>query len=192
MADFYIIAGCNGAGKTTASVTILPELLNCSEFVNADNIAKSIAPLNVESAAIEAGRVMLNRVNELLEQGSDFAKETTLTTKSYVALIKKAHQKGYKVTLLYIWLSSYQMAIERVAERVKSGGHHIPDDVVERRYHNGIKNFFTLFMPICNSWILADNSNGNLTLIGGSEEKIGHMIQDNEIWDRMQKQAYGA
>src|SRR3954469_19416595 len=109
MPDLYIIGGCNGSGKTTASYTVLPEMLDCKEFVNADNIAAGLSPFNPESVALEAGRIMLQRIDELLNRGIDFAFETTLSTRSYVSLVKRAQQKGYEVTLLFFWLSSPQM-----------------------------------------------------------------------------------
>jgi predicted ABC-type ATPase len=113
MSNLYIIAGCNGAGKTTASYTVLPEILNCREFVNADNIAAGISPFNPEGVAIEAGRIMLKRINELLEEGADFALETTLSTKSYVSFVKKAQMIGYEVTLLYFgWILPIQHKTE--------------------------------------------------------------------------------
>src|ERR1700757_2748417 len=118
MPNLYIIAGCNGAGKTTASYTILPDLFNCREFVNADMIAAGLSPFNPESVSLEAGRIMLQRIQELLEANVDFAFETTLATRSYVSYIKKAEEKGYKVTLLYLWLPSPETAIERVTKRV--------------------------------------------------------------------------
>src|SRR5690348_16601566 len=122
MPNLYIIAGCNGAGKTTASITILPEILNCNEFINADNIAAGLSPLNVDSVAFEAGRIMLQRINKLLEEKKDFAFETTLSTRSYVSFIKKVRTNGYKISLLYLWLSSPDLAKQRVAERVSQGG----------------------------------------------------------------------
>src|ERR1700744_3022890 len=121
MPNLYIIAGCNGAGKTTASFTILPEMLNCREFVNADSIAAGLSPFNPESVAIEAGRLMLSRIDELMASGIDFAFETTLATRSYVSLIKSAQGVGYKVTLLFIWLDSPETAIQRVADRGAAG-----------------------------------------------------------------------
>jgi predicted ABC-type ATPase len=141
MPNLYIIAGCNGAGKTTASLTILPEILDCREFVNADLIAYGLSPLNVKSVAMEAGRLMLRRIKELLQDEKDFAFETTLATRSYVNLIREAKTKGYEVTLLYFWLHSPEQAKQRVAERVAKGGHNIEDDVIERRYYRGISNF---------------------------------------------------
>ena len=156
--SLYIIAGCNGAGKTTASFTLLPDVLKCQQFVNADEIAKGLSPFNPESVSMEAGLIMLNRIEELLHKGATFAIETTLATRSYHALISKAHKLGYLVHLLYIWLSSPQLAIKRVAQRVSEGGHNIPQDVIVRRYHHGISNLFKLFMPIVDSWIIIDNT----------------------------------
>ncbi len=117
--NLYIIAGCNGAGKTTASFTILPEMLNCNEFVNADEIAKGLSPFQPETVAFEAGRIMLNRINELLEQQVDFAFETTLSSLTYQHTIKRAQEKGYFVTLIFFWLESIELAKERVKIRVK-------------------------------------------------------------------------
>lgn len=188
MPNLYIIAGCNGAGKTTASFTILPEVLNCREFVNADNIAAGISPFNVEGVAVEAGKIMLKRIDELLAIREDFAIETTLATRSYVSLVKRAQSLGYKVTLIYIWLSSPTIAFERVETRVKNGGHNIPRDVIERRYYRGIKNLFTLFMPVCDKWILADNSEGELREIA-SKVEFENVIENNEIWQIINKQA---
>src|ERR1700742_4149739 len=110
--NLYIIAGCNGAGKTTASFTILPEMLNCKEFVNADSIAAGLSPFNPESVAIEAGRLMLARIHELMKAKVDFAFETTLSTRSYVSLIKAAKRADYTIILLFIWLDSYDTAIQ--------------------------------------------------------------------------------
>ncbi len=130
----YIVAGCNGAGKTTASLSILPTTFNCKEFVNADNIAKGLSPLNSEAVAFEAGRIMLTRIDELLNQRVDFAIETTLATRSYFNLVKNAQNIGYIVTLIFLWLPSEEYAIWRVKDRVLRGGHNIPEDVIKRRY----------------------------------------------------------
>ena len=138
--NLYIIAGCNGAGKTTASFTILPEILNCKEFVNADEIAKGLSPFQPEKVSFEAGRIMLRRINELLESNENFAFETTLATKSYKSKVLEAKSKNYNVTLLFFWLQNVDLAIERVKTRVLEGGHNIELDVIKRRYVNGIKN----------------------------------------------------
>ena len=173
MPKLYIIAGCNGAGKTTASYTVLPEMLGCKEFVNADEIAKGLSPFNPESVAIEAGRLMLQRMDDLLSEGSDFAFETTLSTRSYVKFIERAQAKGYFVTLRYFWLPTPEQAIERVATRVREGGHNIPSDVIRRRYANGIKNLTALYIPLCNYWAIYDNSSADeqirIIALGGKD-----------------------
>lgn len=146
--NLYIIAGCNGAGKTTASYSILPTILNCKEFVNADEIAKGLSPFQPENVSFEAGRIMLHRIEELLYKNVDFAFETTLATKSFAQTVKKAQEKNYTVTLLFFWLNSIELAKHRVALRVSEGGHNIPTEVIERRYQRGIKiylNFICLY-----------------------------------------------
>ncbi|GAA4469261.1 zeta toxin family protein [Nemorincola caseinilytica] len=187
MADLYIIAGCNGAGKTTASFTVFPDVLGCREFVNADNIAAGISPFNPESVAIEAGRIMLHRIDELLETGVDFAIETTLATRSYVGLVHRAHRMGYTVTLIYIWLTTPELALQRVAERVQKGGHNIPGNVVRRRYYKGAHNLFHLFMPICDTWIVADNSYGILEPIARKESEFENIIENPDLWSALKK-----
>ena len=156
--NLYIIAGCNGAGKTTASFTVLPEMLNCREFVNADEIARGLSPFNPEGVAIQAGRLMIERVLYLLKEGETFAFETTLATRSYVNLIQRAQKRGYFVTLLFFSLSTPEQAVARVAKRVSQGGHNIPTDVVHRRFDAGLRNLFQLYIPIVDYWALYDNS----------------------------------
>ena len=156
--NLYIISGPNGAGKTTASYTVLPKILHCKEFVNADEIARGLSPFNPSGMAIEAGKLMLKRIDELLQKEESFSIETTLSTRSYFKLVETAHHKGYDVTLLYFWLKSPEQAIERVAERVSKGGHDIPNDTIIRRYWAGLKNLFNIYMPIVDTWILVDNS----------------------------------
>jgi len=183
MPNLYIIAGCNGAGKTTASFTILPKLLNCNEFLNADNIASGLSPFNVESVAFEAGRILLQRINQSLEGKKDFAFETTLSTKSYISLIKKARINGYRITLLYFWLSSPDFAKQRVAERVSQGGHNIPDEVVERRYYRGISKMLNLYVPVVDNWTVIDNTQEipNIIARGGMVED--KLILNSELWN---------
>lgn len=177
----YIIAGCNGAGKTTASYTILPEMLECKQFINADEIAKGLSPFNPESVAIEAGRLMLQRIEFMLTQNSTFAIETTLSTRSYMNLVKKAHERGYQVVLLFFWLSSPEMALERVAKRVKEGGHNIPTETIFRRYWLGLQNFFNIFIRIVDKWMLVDNID-NPILIANDRDII-----DRTKFNKIQK-----
>lgn len=169
----YIIGGPNGAGKTTASYSVLPKILECREFVNADEIARGLSPFNPESVAIEAGRLMLTRISELLRRNESFSIETTLATRSYFRLIEQAHRQGYDVTLLFFWLRTPEQAIERVAERVSKGGHNIPSDVIRRRYQEGINNLFQIYMPIVDTWVLVNNSMTPRSIIatGGREQQ---------------------
>lgn len=156
--DLYIISGCNGAGKTTASFTVLPEILQCREFVNADEIARGLSPFNPASVAIEAGRLMLQRIEELLARQVSFAIETTLATRTYLNLVRRAQATGYRVSLLFFWLRTPELAIQRVAERVEKGGHDIPVAIIKRRYISGIRNLFKLFMKEVDYWDIYDNS----------------------------------
>ena len=169
----YIISGPNGAGKTTASYSVLPKILQCKEFVNADEIARGLSPFNPESVAIEAGRLMLGRIKELLFRNESFSIETTLATRSYFRLIEKAHQQGYNVTLLYLWLKSPEQAMERVAERVSKGGHNIPSDIIVRRYYEGIDNLFKIYMSIVDTWVLVNNSETPRSIVatGGKDQE---------------------
>lgn len=180
----YIIAGCNGAGKTTASVTILPEILDCKEFVNADEIAKGLSPFNPESVAIEAGRLMLQRIDVLMKGDDSFSIETTLSTRSYSRLIDKAHANGFKVQLLFFWLPTPEHAIARVDQRVREGGHNIPVDVIRRRYKAGIENLFNIYLPIVDSWMLVENhSNPRLLIADGGYE--GTNIYIEQLFNKM-------
>ncbi len=176
----YIIAGCNGAGKTTASFTILPDILNCRQFINADEIAKGLSPFNPNSVAIEAGRIMLRRIGELLTLKETFSIETTLATKSYVEHVKKAHDLGYRVVLLFFFLESPQLAIQRVAHRVSEGGHDIPVHIIKRRYIAGIKNLFELFIPIVDYWLIANNSEVTTQIVATSD-----FIYNNETFIKL-------
>jgi predicted ABC-type ATPase len=180
--NLYIIAGCNGAGKTTASFTILPDILDCKEFVNADEIAKGISPFQPEKVSLDAGRIMLNRINELIEENQNFAFETTLSTRSYKNKILAAKNKGYRVTLLFFWLQNIELAKERVKIRVEEGGHNINPDIIERRYYKGIKNLFDIYLPIIDGALIFDNSAGKHELL--AEKKVDgilHVINENKF-----------
>lgn len=180
----YIIAGCNGAGKTTASFTILPEFLNCKEFVNADEIAKGLSPFQPDKVSFEAGRIMLSRINDLLNENETFAFETTLSTKSYKNKILEANSKGYTVTLIFFWLQTIELAIERVKIRVSEGGHNIEKEIISRRYKRGINNLFEIYLSIIDRAYIFDNSEGiheliaekqldeSLTIINGNKFEL--------------------
>jgi predicted ABC-type ATPase len=161
----YVISGCNGAGKTTASYTILSEMLQCRDFVNSDEIARGISPFDLSHAAIDAGRVMLKRIKELTDTKEDFAFETTLAVRSYASLIEKTKKKGYEIMLVYFWLNSPDLAVERVQNRIIAGGHSIPENVIRRRYWSGMRNLFNIYMPLSDRWLLINNSETPSSLI---------------------------
>lgn len=183
--NLYIISGCNGAGKTTASYTVLPEILGCKEFVNADEIARGLSPFNPSSVAIEAGRLMLQRIDDLLARDENFSIETTLATRSYVNLVKRAKKQDYCVRLLYFWLDSPQLAMRRVAERVSKGGHDIAKGTITRRYAAGIDNLFRLFIPLVDYWAVFDNSDTPRKTVatGGLQAKTE--IYENSSYEKM-------
>jgi len=187
MPNLYIIAGCNGAGKTTASFTVLPEMLNCDEFINADEIARGLSPFNPDRAAIDAGRLMLAKIDDLLLKQKDFAFETTLATKSYVKTITKAQNNGYTVTLVFFWLDSVDLAIERVKTRVLEGGHNIPNAVITRRYFSGLNNLFKLYIPICDYWMVFNNSNTPSELVAEGYFDKDLDIKNINIFDMLKR-----
>ncbi len=187
MANLYVISGCNGAGKTTASYSVLPDMLNCKEFVNADEIAKGLSPFQPDNVAIEAGRIMLSRIRDLMKNNVDFAFETTLASKSYVKYILEAQARGYMVTLVFFWLNSPELAIERVKTRVISGGHNIPEDIIRRRYNAGINNLSHLYLPISDYWMIIDNSEPPFQIIAEGFKTENIEIYNQIIYNQIVK-----
>ena len=182
--NLYIIAGPNGAGKTTASFNLLPEILRCPNFVNADEIARGLSPFAPETVAIQAGRIMLARIDELLPQKVDFAIETTLATRSYVSLVKRAQKLGYKVHLIFFYLENEEQAIQRVAQRVSQGGHNIPEADIRRRFKRGINNLIKLYSPICdNVHIVNNTSKAHLVAKRTAADECLQII-DQEMWNK--------
>jgi predicted ABC-type ATPase len=180
----YIISGPNGSGKTTASYGVLPELLDCSEFVNSDEFAKHLSPFAPESAYITASRLMLRKVKYLFDRREDFCIETTLATRALLKMTRSAQQRGYFVTVLYFWLSSPDIAVERVAARVRAGGHNIPEETIRRRYQMGLNYLFHSYMQTCDKWILADNSNPPFDIIAEGSKK-GLVIRDMQRYNHV-------
>ena len=154
----FIIAGCNGAGKTTASRPILTEALKCKYFVNADEIAKQLSPNDVQSVAVKAGKIMLKQIDLLLAHRATFSIETTLASRSYFRLIERARKLGYKVFLIFFWLNNPRLAVDRVKLRVTEGGHHVDEEVIMRRYRMGLNNLFEIYMKLVDYWVIIDNS----------------------------------
>ena len=180
----YIIAGCNGAGKTTASKRFLPSILECRQWVNADEIAYGLSPLDPQSVSFQAGRLMLERIQELLNQNVTFAIETTLSTRACRNLVLQVQARGYRVELVFFYLPSPQIAIRRIAHRVKNGGHHVPDDVVIRRYHRGLNNLKEIFMPIVDHWdIYRYEGNAYVLMATGNKGDTCNLFDSSIIMD---------
>jgi predicted ABC-type ATPase len=176
-----VLAGINGAGKTTASRHIIQDVLRIPVFVNADAIARGLNAFDVESEAAKAGRVMLEHLRELAARGRSFAFETTLAGRAYAPWLASLRPLGYDVQLFYYWLESPHLAISRVAERVRAGGHHVPDDTVRRRYHLSVQNFFRLYRPLAEHWRVYDNSHGPSRLLAVGCGEREHLI-DGDRW----------
>lgn len=189
MPNLYIIGGANGSGKTTASMSLLPNFLDCFEYVNADAIAAALSPFNPEVAAIMAGRIMLERLQTLSNSGTDFAFETTLAARSFAAFLRSCKTKNYTINLIYFWLRSPELAVARVARRVASGGHSIPEDVIRRRYDRGGKNLLSLYLPLCDGWMVYDSSENSPILV--AERIINRqqpIIHNSVIWNQIREE----
>lgn len=175
-----VIGGPNGAGKSTTAARLLPRDLDIRQFVNADAIASGLSGFAPETVALQAGRIMLARLSELARQGEDFAFETTLASRSFVPFLRRLQRRGYAVHVIYVWLQSPDLAVARVAERVRRGGHDVPDAVVKRRYWRGLANFRQLYLPLADSWVLCDNSGDSpLVVARGERDSV------TEIFDRV-------
>lgn len=185
MPSLYIISGCNGAGKTTASYTLLPDLLNCDEYVNSDEIAKGLSPFNPSLAAIKASKLMTERIHELLEKRATFGIETTLATRSLARVITGAQAIGYRVTLVFFWLQVPELAIQRVKLRVASGGHSVPEETIIRRYGAGIDNLFHIYTPIVDYWMIIDNSNTPSKLVAEGGLSVVTKLHDKTAYNQL-------
>lgn len=163
--NVYIIAGPNGSGKTTFAREFLPDYVNCPNFVNADLIALGLAPFEPRAAAIKAGKLVLQQIHEFARRDVDFAFETTLSGKSYATLLNELKKKGYGIHLFFLWIPSPELAIARIKDRVAEGGHNVPAEDVRRRFIRGVHNFFSLYEPLVDSWMLFDNSRAKPVLI---------------------------
>ena len=190
MPRLFIISGCNGAGKTTASYTRLPEMLECSQYVNSDEFAKGLSPFDPGSVSVQASRLMLMRIKYLLRRKEDFSIETTLATRSLLKMIAEAQQEGYTVTLMYFWLNSPDLAVARVKARVAAGGHNIPEETVRRRYRVGLGYFFRDYAPICDRWILADNSKVPFRVIAEGHRTEVTVMRDLKTYRTIKESAF--
>ena len=178
-----ILAGSNGAGKTTAAKTVLADTLGVMAFVNADVIATGLSGFDPEDVAFEASRIMLDRLHALAAQLADFAFETTLAARTYAPWLRTLQMSGYRVSLFYVWLSVVELAVERVAIRVSQGGHSIPEGTIRQRYARSLANFEKLYRPIVNDWAVYDNStNGVYRLLAEGVRGQAPTIHDAAMW----------
>jgi predicted ABC-type ATPase len=183
-----VIAGPNGAGKTTLAPFLIRDEYGLMEYVNADSIAHGLAAFSPESVAFEAGRIMLRRIRALAEQNLNFAFETTLASRSYARLIKGLRAGGYEFHLIYVWLSSAELAVQRVRERVRRGGHDIPEEVIRRRYVKGARNFFTVYSGLADTWGIYDNSSqGDPVEIAIKNKNATPEILQEDLWQRLRE-----
>ncbi len=187
MPHLILIAGPNGAGKSTAAPGILRGAMSVSQFVNADTIALGLAAFAPETAAMQAGRVMLQRLYQLADDGADFAFETTLASKTFAPWIQKLKGDGYQFHLVFLTLPSAELAIARVAERVRMGGHNVTEDAIRRRYEGGIRNFFKLYRPLADGWRVYDNSSLSPRLIAHGSGLQVEWVSNQSAWDRLQE-----
>jgi len=187
MPNVVILAGPNGAGKTSAAPLLLRDTYRVAEFVNADVIARGLSAFTAAAADVEAGRIMLRRLDELAEANQDFAFETTLSGNAFLAAIDRWRSRGYVVRIVYLWLESAEIAIARVRRRVTQGGHAVPENVIRRRYDRGLVNFATRYRIAADEWQLYDNGNplGPRLIARGDREAVE--IIDRARWDRFEQ-----
>jgi len=183
--EIFVIAGPNGAGKSTVAGSILPKRFPTTRFLNADDVARALAI----TSPVEASRVMLDRMYTLRDQRETFAFETTLAARSLVRFLRDAQHAGYSVHIAYVWVSSIELAIKRVAVRVRRGGHDVPEPDIRRRYFRGLNNFFKLYLPLANRWVLCDNSGVRLVVVARGRKGDGPTVYDRKRFERIQHAA---
>jgi len=178
-----VLGGPNGAGKSTAAPRLLRGSLRVEEFVNADTLAQGLSAFRPQDVALEAGRITLARLDSLESQRKSFAFESTLASHALVRRLRRLKQRGYSVHVVYLWLPTVDLALARVAERVRTGGHDVPAETVRRRFDRGRRNFFTLYRPLADTWRLYDASaitGPRLAATGGQEEPT--KLRDPKTW----------
>jgi predicted ABC-type ATPase len=181
--NVYIIAGPNGAGKTTFAREFLPYYAECKSFVNADLIAQGMSPFSPKTAAVRAGRLMLEEIGNFARRGVDFGFETTLSGRTMFGSISHLRKYGYQVHLFYLWISTVELALDRVKDRVREGGHDVPEATVRRRYDRSVRNFLLNYRNFCESWMLLDNSGDEPRIVATQAENKLSIIAAQEYED---------
>jgi predicted ABC-type ATPase len=185
-----VLGGPNGAGKSTTAHALLRDALSVSEFVNADTIALGLSGFDPAGSAVAAGRILLARVRELAEQRADFAFETTLASRSFAPWLRQLIESGYRVQVVFVWLPTPELAVLRVRQRARAGGHDVPEETIRRRYTRGIRNFLDLYKPLAASWRVYDNSRpSEPSLFARGEGFRAETILDEERWRAFQAAA---
>ena len=185
--DIFILGGPNGAGKTAAAEVLLPQKLRIHAFLNADEIARGLSPPNVEAVAFEAGRLFIEKMRTLVQEGQSFAFETTCSGKSYIRLLKQCQAAGWRISLIYLWVPSPEYSIARVAHRVSHGGHSIPEEVIRRRYVSGLWNMRHLYLPLADDATIYDNRDRALRIIARRAPNAPLRVVDEELWSKIER-----
>jgi len=186
VAQIIVVAGPNGAGKSTVAPAVLREIFGVTEFVNADTIAAELSPKRPDKVAITAGRRMLRRLHELTTMGASFGFETTLASRSFAPWLRRAQKAGHRVTVVFFALPDPDVAVARVRERVRAGGHDVPETTIRRRFQRGLANLLADFVPLADEWIVYDNSatSGPRLVVEGGRGR-GTEIHDEAFWQQL-------
>lgn len=188
MPNVIVLAGPNGAGKSTAAARLLQGTLHVTEFVNADVIARGLSAFHPEGASMAAGRIILTRLRELAEDGKDFAFETTLASRSFAPWLKRLiEERGYQLRLFYFWLPSAEMAVNRVAERARSGGHSVLEETIRRRYERGLANLFEIYMPLAERWFVFKSSEKGIPEIANGGRDLQMVVSSLDDWQQVSR-----
>lgn len=183
--QLYVIAGPNGAGKTTFAREFLLQYARCRHFINADLIAGGLSPFSPEQAALRAGRLVLERIGALAKEQADFGFETTLSGVTYLSWFRRLRAQGYTIHLFFLWIPSVEIALARIADRVRRGGHDIPEHVVRRRFHKGLRHLLRRYRPLLDTWNLFDNSGRTPQVIVREEASVLQVLDQTLYADVM-------